>query len=83
MKLAFEIIHCYKKLTSSEQSFQTIGNWPGKKAMLQQMDGGGRVGKFKELPKEGKLVLSSQTSARIQPNVLKYISSESLHKEIY
>jgi hypothetical protein len=42
MKLAFEIIHCYKKPTSSEQSFQTIGNWPRKKAMQQQMDGGGR-----------------------------------------
>jgi len=46
------------------------------------MDGGGRVGKFKALPKEGKL--SNRVKRRRESTKMfsKYISSESLRKEL-
>lgn len=71
-KLAFEMIHCYKKLTSSEQWFQTqVAIGPGKKAMIAT-DGWRRKSRQIQRLAEGrKTVLSSQTSARIQQNVVK------------
>jgi hypothetical protein len=82
MKLTFEIIHCYKKHTSSEQSFQY--NWQlARDEGDVATDGWRRKSRqIQRLAEERKTVLSSQTSARIQQNVLKYISSESLRKEL-
>jgi hypothetical protein len=83
MKLAFEIIHCYEKLTSSEQSFQKIGNWPRKKAMQQQMDGGER--KSRQIQKTCQMKENCLIESNVgenPPKCSQNISSESLRKEL-